>query len=461
MDLAYARLNPASEMVALTTWRNTKNLVITPAEILGPLDVAAMTEAAAAVVGDFPQLGCSIKEVKEGGKRYLTWEPRPDLQFPVAAWDLEKASGSTPLIDSLLHGLEASLDRDRDLFEELPGELHIVRRSRDHHVVVPLIHHVAADAGEASEFGRRLALKYQEIVTGEQSHLQSRVRALSTSMKATVPRKRTTVKDSISSMWRTAVALTRRPTLPSGSGSRTDPREYHVKRMFSEEETRVIRDWISDQRVRLSDLMVACGNIAIDRWNELHGMPPGIVTTAMTVDMRGRYRGLKEPNSTSVVFFKFSPEERREWEQFIRSVAAARRRRFTRQLDLRLSGNLLKMLDAVRRLPFNFRRRVVHHIVQSQQFSMTVTMLGVVWPLREGNESHESFPTRLGDARISEVHGIGYKLLSRTPIVFIVYIFRGQLNVVMAVAGSLFTRDEADRFADSFVALLRDRTGLA
>lgn len=461
MELAHTKLNPTSEMVALTTWGNTKNLVITPAELFGPLDVTAMREAVVAAAADFPQLSCSIKEVKEGGKRYLTWEPRPDLQFSVTLWDLEVASGSAPLIDSLLQRLEASLDRDWNLFEELPGECHIVRRSNDHHAVVPVIHHVAADAGEASEFGRRIALKYRELMTGEQSHLQPRVRALSTSMKHSIPRKHATLKDSLDSMWRSVRGLTRRVTLPAGSGLAGDTREYHVKRLFSEEETAVIGEWISNQKLRLSDLMVACGNTAIDKWNELYDISPGTVTTALTVNMKGRYSGLHEPNSTSVVFFKSDPEDRREWLQFIRSVADKRTRHLSRQLDLRLSGNVSKMLDAVRLFPLDLRRRIVHHLVQKQQYSMTVTMLGVVWPSSDGNYADESFPTWIGDALITEVHGIGYKLLSRTPIIFIVYIFRHQLNVVMAAAGSLFTRDEADRFADTFAALVRDRTGLA
>jgi hypothetical protein len=88
---------------------------------------------------------------------------------------------------------------------------------------------------------------------------------------------------------------------------------------------------------------------------------------------------------------------------------------------------------------------------------MTVTMLGVVWPLREGDRAFgESFPTEVGDVLITEVHGIGYKLLSSTPIVFIVYVFRQQLNVVMAAAGSLFTYEEAERFMDAFASVLRD-----
>ena len=457
MQFEYGRLNPTSEMVALTTWGNTKNLVITPAEILGPLDIDALRQAVAAAVADFPQLGCSLKEVKEGGRRHLAWNPRPDLHFPVSVRDIQEGDGSIPLIDSLLGCLESTIDRDRNLFEELPGEFYIVRRSSDHHVVVPLIHHVAADAAEASEFGRRVTLWYREIVAGEKIDLRRRERALSTAMKTEISRKRPTVRDALASLRRSVGALTRRPVLPAGSGDPGDTREYHIKRLFSEEETERILQRTSSMDVRLSDLMVACGNVALDRWNEHRHVRQGMVTTAMTVNMKGRYRGLREPNSTSVVFFKSAAEDRMHPKRLLHTVAASRTRHFARQLDLRMSGNLAKMLDLVRRLPFSARQRVVHHLVHNQQFSMTITMLGVVWPLRRADrELGASFPTRIGNMLINEVHGIGYKLLSSTPLVFVVYIFRRRLNIVMAAAGSLFTRDEADRFADAFIAVLRE-----
>lgn len=461
MQLEFSRLNPTSEMVALTTRRNTKNLIITPAVLHGPLDPDKLAAAVHRAVDDFPQLGCTIKETKESGRRYLTWVPRPDLRFPVnfvTMGDRSTASERTlPTVQDLLGVLESSLDREWNLFEELPGEFHIVKVDHEHHLAVPVVHHVAADAGEASSFGRGVALAYRELVTGEKLAVEARVRGLSTAMNRIAPRKRKSALDGFSSLWKSVQAATLRPTLAQGSGSRDETREFHVKRLFSRQETLQISEWISRAGIRLSDVILACGNLAIDRWNAARHIEAGPITTAMTVNMEGRYSGLREPNATSVIFFKFLPEERQVPEDFLRRVSQTRARHFGRQMDSQLSGNLRRMLDSVRLLPLGARSRVVYHLVNKQQFSMTVTMLGVVWPLREGDRAFgESFPTEVGDTLITEVHGIGYKLLSSTPIVFIVYVFRQQLNVVMAAAGSLFTYEEAECFMDAFASVLME-----
>lgn len=80
---------------------------------------------------------------------------------------------------------------------------------------------------------------------------------------------------------------------------------------------------------------------------------------------------------------------------------------------------------------------------------MAVTLLGVVWPkIENGKLTAETCLTRAGDLTMMEVHGIGYKLLSNTPILLIVYVFKNRLNFVLAAAGSLFTREESELFMD-------------
>ncbi len=43
---------------------------------------------------------------------------------------------------------------------------------------------------------------------------------------------------------------------------------------------------------------------------------------------------------------------------------------------------------------------------------------------------------------------MGYKLLSSTPLLLIVYSFRGRLNLVLHAKGTLFTRRESSEFMD-------------
>ena len=61
--------------------------------------------------------------------------------------------------------------------------------------------------------------------------------------------------------------------------------------------------------------------------------------------------------------------------------------------------------------------------------SAAVTLLGTIWP--QGNYENPSANTCLtstGGLEISEVHGVGYKLLSSTPLLLIVYLFLGQVE---------------------------------
>ena len=226
-------LNEASEMVALSTLGNTKNLIITAAEIRGALDVEVLRRAVRAALDDFPQLMSCIREVRRNGRFLLAWEPRPDLEFPVNQWNVTSRDSTVPVLDTFLKTIEPSLDRKWNLFEELPGEFHVVSFSNDHHVAAPVVHHVAADAAVASEFGKFVTLKYLEFMTGIAPEFTPQTQSLSTSRKKRVQPKRHGWVDSVRSTINAVRAFTERHTLPVGHGRKGDPRQYHVKRMLS------------------------------------------------------------------------------------------------------------------------------------------------------------------------------------------------------------------------------------
>ena len=74
----------------------------------------------------------------------------------------------------------------------------------------------------------------------------------------------------------------------------------------------------------LVDLLTACSNLAVDQWNEKRNVKQGLVTTSMTVNTRGRFAGYDQPNNSSVIFFRSSPEERADIKKFSRSLALTR-----------------------------------------------------------------------------------------------------------------------------------------
>ncbi len=459
MPHSHLLLNEASEMVALSTAGNTRNLVVTGAEVRGPINLDALKRAVISTVKDFPQLGCCLKETTLRGRFYLAWHPRPDLEFPVKIRRVSGKDPSTPVIDEFLRTIETDLERDWDLFEELPGEFHVVSFSEDHHVPAPVIHHVAADASVASEFGKYVALNYLEIMTGVKPDSTPPTLSLSTSKKPGAQLGIRNWKDSMKGSVAAFRALTAKPTLPVGRGRKGDPGQYHVKRTLSAEETERINQSCARAKIRPVDLLVVAANLALDKWNRERNVGSGLITTAMTVNMQGKYEGLQAPNTTSVLFFRSEPDERQNVRDFARSVSAARTRKLRKHGDLEVRGNISTMTDILRFLPYGARRRLVHHVIQKHQFSVSVTMLGVVWPiLVDGKATDDSYLVRVNETEVTEIHGVGYKLLSSTPLTLIVYVYLNRLNLVRATAASLFTRDEAESFMDKILATISEIT---
>ncbi len=459
MPNSHRLLNDASELVALSTYGNTRNLVVTGAEMRGRLNLEALKSAVISTVRDFPQLGCCIKEIRQGGRYYLTWHPRPDLEFLFKIWRVSERDASAPVIDDFLRTIEPSLEREWNLFEELPGEFHVVSFADDHHVVAPVIHHVAADASVASEFGKFVALNYREIMTGMKPDSSPPTQSLSTSKKRKVQPGRHNWKDSLKSTVAAIQALAVKPTLPVGHGEPADPHQYHVKRIMSFEDTEQIDLSCTGAGIRPVDLLVVSANVALDKWNLERNVERGLVTTAMTVNIQGKYEGLQAPNTTSVLFFRSDPRERQDVQEFLRNVSSARTKKLRKQRDLEVRGNISRITDLLRFLPYRARQRLVHHLIQKHQFSVSVTMLGVVWPiLVNGKASDNSYHINFDDTVITEIHGVGYKLLSSTPLTLIVYIYLNRLNLVMATAARLFTRDEAESFMDKIVATISEIT---
>jgi hypothetical protein len=91
---APAPLNPLSEMLALSAFRNTKNVIISMVETRGPLDHKAMTLAVARTAEKYPQVLSCIKEVRIRGRYRLFWQHHPDLPLPVNLSQLQPSDDS-------------------------------------------------------------------------------------------------------------------------------------------------------------------------------------------------------------------------------------------------------------------------------------------------------------------------------------------------------------------------------
>lgn len=451
-------LDPNSEMIALASFDNTKNIFLTAIEIKGPFDDSSFKPSVIGALEGFPQLRCCLKETRKNGRHYLYWHPCPDVEFPTSISDLKDHEASTPILDAVLKHLAPRLDRDWDLFKEPPGEIHLIRVSQDHRIVVAIIHHAAFDAATASEFGRRFFLQYRELLTGIKDDFPGLMaHGLSTSRKRTVKVRRRKWEDIIHSGRLALASLISNPPLPVGTGMAGDKKQYHIKRLLSVEET--ARLTMSSQKSggTFIDILVASSNLAIERWNTLRNVETGKVTTALTMNIRGRYVSLDHSNNVSALFFESNSNERKDPKKLVRSLSTNRIKQFRKQMDLRLYENVARMIACASVLPFKVRRKMVHKITQKHKCSIAITLLGVVWPvMKKGKPTFDSYPTCVGETQISEVYGTGYKPLTSTPLLLIVYSFLKRLNLVLAASGSLFTRKEAEDFMDLFMYVLQE-----
>ncbi len=203
-------------------------------------------------------------------------------------------------------------------------------------------------------------------------------------------------------------------------------------------------------------MLVACANRAVDEWNEDRDIPPGVLTTSMSVNMKSRYRNLDDGNSSALLFFRSRPRDREDTSAYVRSIALARIKQFRNQMDFRFVQNISRMTSALRAFPFRIRRRVVNHLANKHQLSIAVTVLGVIWPtVKNGKPTADSCLTRAADLAIREIHGLGYKLLSNTHLLLIVYAYRNRLNLVLSASASVFTRQEAQEFMDLMMGHLQ------
>jgi hypothetical protein len=445
-------LDALSEMVTLSSYGNTKNLLITAIETRGHLDEEAMKLAFRQAAEEYPSFRSCIREVRERRVFRLMRQFRPDLPVQVIFSDLRAGDTSMPVLDRYLAHAATRLDRDWNLFEEPPAELHVAKISEDHHVVAPVIHHVAADAGVASEFGRQFLANYHRIVTGAEPEWAESTPAVSTSKKRPVKQIHVPWTKFFSDGKKAFAQLMARPTLPRGNGSRDDLRQFHVKRVLSVEDSARLGQAASLYRASLVDLLSAAANLAVDRWNHARNLPAGMLTTAISVNMAGRFDGMDRPNNSAQLFFRSLPEERTDESAFVRSISLHRIRQLRKQLDFTFFSDVSRMNASVRLLPFPLRRRVVDFLTKQHQYSVGITLLGIIWPeMKNGKPTGGTRFFRTGNLEITDVHGVGYKLLSSTRLLFIAYWFRNKFNIVLGASACLLTRAEAEEFADLVV----------
>lgn len=204
------------------------------------------------------------------------------------------------------------------------------------------------------------------------------------------------------------------------------------------------------------DFLVAKVTSAIDQWNKDRNTGSATVTAALTVNMQGRFMDVESTNNDSVLYFQIRSWQRKTPETLARVVLLARISQFRRHMDRNYSRAIAKLNNCFRVFPFKARQKIFLGILGRHRTSFALGFLGVVWPAAGDRKiTCDSCLTSAGGLSINEVHGIAYKLASRTPLYLSAYFFRKRLNLILSAAAWHFTREEAQAFLDLVVDLMK------
>jgi len=451
------KLDVMSEIMVVSSFRNAKNIIIIAVEAKGPFDEQIFRLAVKEVSQMFPTLTGTLRELREGARLFLFREDHPDLEVPVTVSDVSRPSGPEGSFNAIMDHLRPRLDRQWDLWHEPPLEVHIMRFQQEHFLLVFIFHHAAADAAMGLRIVSEMIGRYDAIVHGRSSEWQSMSYVLSTSKKKGSKSGKASWKPLVRQLMRDLKYRKETPAVPRGTGRADDLTEHHVLRLFPAEDVQKIRANVAETGIHFVDHLVVCANQALDVWNSNRSISPGTNTSVVTVNMRERFGGEEEKNYSSTIFFRSTPQQRKNLAEFAHSVAEGRKKQLSRNVDLIVRRSFSMGAAFFTLFPFAIRRRAASYFMRSQKFSIAVGFLGVVWPqLKEGQFSEDSFLKHAGEFEIIDMHGTGYKLAGNAQINLYAFIYRKRFHLVLAVPGSLLTREEAESFTDLLAGTVRE-----
>jgi hypothetical protein len=452
------RVDAAGELLAFTTSGNVKNIILGALELTGNLDVDALQKAVSRVVRDMPHFAMGLRETREKGKYYLRWDQRRLFEVPLIRTHLTgDSTRKTSGLEMLLEHLQPYLNSDRDLFRQPPCEVHVVSIGEKRHILAAIMSHVAGDAMALVHIVRHFMVAYHEIVTASTPELMDYQMSASTSNKRELRRQGTVLRDYLVTC-RHAFVPYKKCSLPIGTGSPQDQVEHHAKRILSQETTQDLVKRAGALRIALVDYLLASAVQAVSLWNDERGARTSLITAALTVNLNGRFQRNRGLNNDSVIYFECTDDETLEFGMLGRQICRRRIRQFRQHLDVKYAQGMEKLNNALRFLPFSLRKRPYRWLLQRHRTSLALGFFGVLWPRTNGRSiTGESYLLSAGGLEITEVHGMAYKLLSRTPLYFSTYIYRQQLNLILSAAGCQFTKAESEDFLSLVVRILCSR----
>jgi len=287
-------LDIISDVMALSSHKNAKNVILMGVEVKGPFDEAAFRKACCEAFAQYPGLASVLKEVRNGWKRFLIRVPKTGEDIPVVASQLRGDIKEESVFNAVLKHLGPRLERTWKLFEEPPVEMHVVLLAPNHRVLSIIMHHSGGDAAMTLTFLRAVFGRYETAVKGGDPTWLEIPYVFSTAKKGSARQKGASVRDVWRQFKKNIRYLNERPVQPAGAGNPKDGAEFHAHRVLDERDSRRLLASFSHGDLHVVDHLVACTNLALDEWNRTFNVNPGIITSVVTVNMRGRFGGTEE-----------------------------------------------------------------------------------------------------------------------------------------------------------------------
>jgi Condensation domain len=445
MTVKQELLGTMSELMVSSTSKDTKNVFWTAVETQGPLDLDAVTLAASRILAEFPNLTSTVAVVRQGIRWRLMRQHHPGVSVPILVADLPEPSPGQSSFDRAIAYLSPRLDREWNLNDEPPAELHVLRLEEDRHILALAVHHVVGDVAMAFASLRDILGQYHAITKGDTPEWLGSPYVLSSSSKKQTAETGNIWQDDVSGAKRERSFRKKTPVRPSGSGTRKDRGENYAKRELSEDETDRIISFVTQHGFRMVDHLLAGANISLDQWNDDRNVAPGTVTSAVTVNMRQRFGGASARNFTSIIFFRTKPSDRDSYLELARFMAAKREASLRGQWDRRLHRSLSRGAAFLSFFPLWVKRKVASVVMARGTYSLNLGYLGVIWPrVVDGEIVDGSCLVKAGDLDIVETLGAGHKLAGRAHLNLIGYIFRRKLNLILFTEATVLnTRENA------------------
>jgi hypothetical protein len=233
--------------------------------------------------------------------------------------------------------------------------------------------------------------------------------------------------------------------------------EHHIKKVLSVELTSAVLEIVENHNVAFVDLLVRAMNIALDTLNAERGIPPGVTTTGLTVQMRKRHGPTDAPVNSSAVYFRSTPEQRADSAQFVRSLSAQRINQFRNKTDVKIASAAYTLSNFIRVLPLTARQKIVHSFLQHLPFNMQISLLGTGSPrFKRGRQSKDFSVTKPGGLDVVELHGIGHELALNIPLILWTGFYRNRLKLLLSSKGRYFDRTQSERFLNLVSSLLTE-----